>query len=65
VLGLPLRRGPKPEADQHFLETPDSAERRRRLQEQQRLAHLSRPRPDARPDKRDRRRLLRLQRDQT
>ena len=34
------------------------------LREQQRLAERSRPRPDARPDKRDRRRLMRLQRDQ-
>jgi hypothetical protein len=32
---------------------------------QQRLAQVSRPRPEARPDKRDRRRLMRLQRDQT
>jgi ribosome-associated heat shock protein Hsp15 len=65
VLGLPLRRGPAAEAQAHYLETPASAERRTRLREQQRLAQLSRPRPDARPDKRDRRRLMRLQRDQT
>jgi ribosome-associated heat shock protein Hsp15 len=64
VLGLPLRRGPAPEAKSFFLETPASAERRAKLREQQRLAQLSRPRPDARPDKRDRRRLMRLQRDQ-
>jgi len=65
VLGLPLRRGPAPEAQSFFLETPASAERRAKLREQQRLAQMSRPRPDARPDKRDRRRLMRLQRDQT
>jgi ribosome-associated heat shock protein Hsp15 len=65
VLGLPLRRGPAAEAQAHYLETPASAERRAKLREQQRLAQLSRPRPDARPDKRDRRRLMRLQRDQT
>jgi ribosome-associated heat shock protein Hsp15 len=65
VLGLPLRRGPSAEAQTHFLETPASAERRARLREQQRLAQTSRPRPDTRPDKRDRRRLMRLQRDQT
>ena len=65
VLGLPLRRGPAAEAQAQFLETPASAERRARLREQQRLAQASRPRPDARPDKRDRRRLMRLQRDQT
>jgi ribosome-associated heat shock protein Hsp15 len=65
VLGLPERRGPPAEAQACFLETPASAERRTKLREQQRLAQASRPRPDARPDKRDRRRLMRLQRDQT
>ena len=64
VLGLPARRGPAAEAQACFAETPASAERRARLREQQRLAQVSKPRPDARPDKRDRRRLLRLQRDQ-
>jgi len=38
--------------------------RRAHLREQQKLAQVSRPRPEARPDKRDRRRLLRLHRDQ-
>lgn len=65
VLGLPQRRGPAAEAQSHFLETPASAERRAKLRDQQRLAQVSRPRPEARPDKRDRRRLMRLQRDQT
>lgn len=65
VLGLPVRRGPASAAQAHFLETPASAERRAKLREQQRLAQASRPRPDSRPDKRDRRRLMRLQRDQT
>jgi len=64
VLGLPVRRGPAAEAQAHFLETPESAERRTRLREQQRLAQASRPRPEGRPDKRDRRRLMRLHRDQ-
>jgi ribosome-associated heat shock protein Hsp15 len=64
VLGLPLRRGPAAEAAQQYAETPQSAERRTRLREQHRLADQSRPRPEARPDKRDRRRLMRLQRDQ-
>ena len=64
VLGLPARRGPAAEAQACFAETPASAERRAKLREQQRLAQVSRPRPDARPDKRDRRRLLRLQREQ-
>jgi ribosome-associated heat shock protein Hsp15 len=65
VLGVPARRGPASEAAGHYAETPASAERRTRLREQQRLADQSRPRPEVRPDKRDRRRLMRLQREQT
>jgi ribosome-associated heat shock protein Hsp15 len=65
VLGIPPRRGPASEARAHYLETPESAARRTQLREQQRLAQLSRPRPESRPDKRDRRRLMRLHRDQT
>jgi ribosome-associated heat shock protein Hsp15 len=65
VLGLPERRGPAAEAQMHYLETVESAQRRALLREQQRLAQISRPRPEVRPDKRDRRRLMRLQRDQT
>jgi ribosome-associated heat shock protein Hsp15 len=65
ILGLPSRRGPTAEAQACFSETLASAERRAKLREQQRLAQVSRPRPDARPDKRDRRRLMRLQRDQS
>jgi ribosome-associated heat shock protein Hsp15 len=65
VLGLPVRRGPAAEALTHYLETPGSAARRVKLREQQRLANLSRPRPDSRPDKRERRRIMKLHRDQT
>jgi len=64
ILGLPQRRGPAAEAQSHYLETPASAARRAHLREQQKLAQLSRPRPEGRPDKRDRRRLVRLHRDQ-
>src|SRR6202451_2604781 len=64
VLGLPVRRGPAAEALSHYAETPASAARRVVLKEQQRLANLSRPRPDTRPDKRERRRLMKLHRDQ-
>jgi ribosome-associated heat shock protein Hsp15 len=64
VLTIPQRRGPATEARTHYLETPASAARRAQLRDQQRLAQLSRPRPDSRPDKRDRRRLMRLHRDQ-
>ena len=65
VLGLPPRRGPATEAVTQYLETPASAERRARLKEQQRLANISRPRPDSRPDKRERRQLARLHRGQS
>ncbi len=65
VLGLPQRRGPAPEAGAHFRETPQSAERRRAFAEQMRIANQGRPQSDGRPDKRDRRRLMRWQRDQT
>lgn len=65
ILGLPQRRGPASEAQTHYLETADSARRRLQLREQQRLALMSRPASEGRPDKRDRRRLMRLQRGQT
>jgi ribosome-associated heat shock protein Hsp15 len=65
IVGIPARRGPATEARTHYLETPASASRRAQLRDQQRLAQLSRPRPETRPDKRDRRRLMRLHRDQT
>ena len=64
VLGLPVRRGPAAEAQCHYSETAPSAERRTRFKEQQRLANISRPRPDARPDKRERRQLAKLHRGQ-
>jgi ribosome-associated heat shock protein Hsp15 len=65
VLAHPVRRGPAAEAAASYRETAASAERRTRLREQQRLASISRPRPDSRPDKRERRRLMRLHRDQS
>jgi ribosome-associated heat shock protein Hsp15 len=65
VRGLPTRRGPATEAQAHYAETQQSVQRRSELREQQRLAQLSRPHSEGRPDKRDRRRLMKLQRDQT
>jgi ribosome-associated heat shock protein Hsp15 len=64
VLGLPSRRGPAAAAQTHYAETPASAERRERFREQHRLAVLSRPTSDEKPDKRDRRALMKLQRAQ-
>ena len=63
VLGLPERRGPAPEARTHYTETPESLVRREKLREQHRLAEMSRPRSDTRPDKRQRRRLVKFQRE--
>ncbi len=65
VLGLPVRRGPALEAQTHYAETALSAQRREKLREQQRLAGLTRPRPEGKPDKRERRQLMRLHRDQS
>lgn len=65
VRGIPLRRGPAAEAAGHYDETAASHARRAIWKEQQGLAHRSRPRPDTRPDKRERRQLRKLQRGQS
>jgi ribosome-associated heat shock protein Hsp15 len=65
VLALPVKRGPATLAVACYAETPVSQQRRERLREQQRLAYLATPRPDSRPDKRDRRKLQKLQRGQS
>lgn len=64
VESLPARRGPATEARQHYRETDASRSRREIFREQHRLAELSRPRAETRPDKRERRELRRLQRGQ-
>ena len=64
VLSIPSRRGPCAEARLHYAETPASAGRRERFREQHRLAELSRPRSEEKPDKRERRALLKLARSQ-
>ena len=64
VIGLPERRGSAPEAQKNYSEIPGSVERRAKLREAHRLAELSRPRSEGRPDKRDRRRLAKFQREQ-
>jgi ribosome-associated heat shock protein Hsp15 len=64
VLGLPVRRGPAVEAQSHYAETEQSAQRRTLFREQQRLSQLSHPHSEGRPDKRDRRRLMKFQRGQ-
>lgn len=64
VAGLPARRGPASEAQKSYSETETSVERRARMREAHRLADLSRPRSEGRPDKRDRRRLVKFHREQ-
>ena len=57
VAGIPLRRGPAPEARQHYRETPQSEAARAHARE---LDRLSAPVSSGRPDKRDRRDLIRV-----
>ena len=64
VLDFPARRGPVPEARACYAETPESLKRREVLREQRRLAALTRPRPDTKPDKRERRQMEKFWRDQ-
>lgn len=64
VLALPARRGPATAAQACYAETPASTQRSAQVREQRRLAALVRPTPDHRPDKRERRQLDRLRRNQ-
>ena len=56
VTGIPLRRGPAPEARRHYHETPESEAARAHARE---LDRLSAPVSGGRPDKRGRRDLIR------
>ncbi|MEO7773094.1 MAG: RNA-binding S4 domain-containing protein [Steroidobacteraceae bacterium] len=64
VLALPARRGPAGEAQACYQESEASAHRRLAHREQRRIAELSQPKSDSRPDKRERRQLSKLRRDQ-
>jgi ribosome-associated heat shock protein Hsp15 len=57
VTGIPLRRGPAPEARLHYRETPQSEAARAHARE---LDRLSAPVSSGRPDKRERRDLIRV-----
>ena len=57
VLSIPARRGPAHEARQHYRETPESEAARAHVRE---LNRLSGPVSEGRPDKRERRDLLRV-----
>ena len=56
IHGLPSRRGPAAQAQEHYVETPGSAARR----EQRRLNAQAMPTSQGRPDKHDRRTLRSL-----
>lgn len=57
VVSIPVRRGPAVEARQHYRETTESEAGRARLRELNRLAG---PVSSGRPDKRERRNLMRI-----
>ena len=59
VTGLPVRRGPAPEARQHYTETEASVAAR---EARRKNAQLAPPAPDGRPDKHARRMLRDLRR---
>lgn len=60
VRGLARQRGPASVAAQLYEETPESIAKREALAEQLKLHALAAPRPDQRPSKRDRRRIIRF-----
>jgi len=64
VRGLPQRRGPAPEARSAYEETPESIARGVQFNAQHRLAAMTVPRPEGRPDKKARRDLMELARRQ-
>jgi ribosome-associated heat shock protein Hsp15 len=59
VRGMPVRRGPAPEAQRHYEETPESIAAREKQRERNRHAA---PAPEGRPDKHARRMLRDLRR---
>ncbi|AGY92313.1 hypothetical protein SPICUR_06745 [Spiribacter curvatus] len=57
VDGLSEQRGPAAQAQMLYTETPDSVRAREQQRESLRAASAAQPRPDHRPDRRDRQRL--------
>lgn len=57
VDGLSEQRGPAARAQMLYTETPDSVRAREQRRESLRAASAAQPRPDHRPDRRDRQRL--------
>ncbi len=62
VKGLPRRRGPAAEAKQMYEESAESIEKWNKAIEERKLQRVASPHPERRPDKRDRRRIIRFTR---
>lgn len=62
VEGLAEQRGPAPEAQALYTETDASVRARERQRDELRAAAAAQPRPDHRPDRRDRQRLAAFKR---
>ena len=62
VCALSSQRGPAKRAALLYEETPESVQRRETLAAQAKARTLDAPRPDRRPSKRDRRRIIRFTR---
>lgn len=60
VLGVSNRRGPAVQAQSLYQETENSRQQREEIAAQRRMERLSHPAPQRRPDKRDRRRIIRF-----
>lgn len=60
IEGLSVRRGPAKEAQLLYVEHKESIEKRERLVEQRKLNAVQFPHAERRPDKRDRRRIIRF-----
>ncbi|MFD1800800.1 ribosome-associated heat shock protein Hsp15 [Mixta tenebrionis] len=54
------RRGPASEAQQLYSETPESVEKREKMAQARKLNALTMPHPDRRPDKKERRDLMKF-----
>ena len=60
VAGLSVRRGPAKEAQLLYIESDESIQKRETLAEQRKLDAAQFPHAERRPDKRDRRRIIRF-----
>ena len=60
VAGLSVRRGPAKEAQLLYVESDESIQKRETLAEQRKLDAAQFPHAERRPDKRDRRRIIRF-----